>query len=142
LRVVMTDWGLFWKKTLAVFGLSLLVIPLVELRGGLPAIAYMVGLVVLHAFVLVIYFYRIRFRELDPDTRSLIARIGALAVMVYLLTAVTDFQESTPMSTLVLQMLGVSLLHTVVLALLMLRLEHRGTYARAVGPMPERASEN
>jgi hypothetical protein len=121
----MTDWALFLKKTVAVFALSLLLVPLVEMQGGVPAMVYMVGLVVLHVFVLGIYFYRIRFRELDPDPRSLVARVGALAAMVYLLAVVSDFDQSTPASTLLLQMLGVSVLHTLVLALLMVRINYR-----------------
>lgn len=128
-RVTMVDWGLFAKKTAAVFALSLLLVPLVEMKGGMPAVVYMVGLVVLHVFVLGIYFYRVRFRELDPDPRSLLARVGALAFMVYLLAVASNFDEATPMSTLLLQMLGVSVLHAVVLALLMLRVERRGYVA-------------
>lgn len=128
----MTSWPLFLKKTAAVFALSLLLVPLVEMRGGVPAMVYVVGLVVLHIFVLGIYFYRIRFRELDPDPRSLIARVGALAAMVYLLAVVSDFNQSTATSTLLLQMLGVSVLHTLVLALLMVRIQYRPGVATSV----------
>jgi hypothetical protein len=136
-RITMTDWPLFLKKTAAVFGLSLLLVPLVELKGGVPAMVYVVGLVALHVFVLGIYFYRIRFRELDPDVRSLLARVGALAFMIYLLAVASDFDQSTSMSTLVLQMAGVSLLHTVVLALLMLRIQ----YAKRLTPPPASLAE-
>ena len=131
MRVTMTDWPLFAKKTAMVFALSLLVIPLAQAKGGLPAMAYLMGLAGLHASVLVIYFYRIRVRELDPDARSLILRVAALVVVVYLLAVVSSFDESTPVSSLLVQMLGVSLLHTVVLALLMLRIQYRQPYPPA-----------
>lgn len=137
MRITMTDWPLFLKKTAAVFALSLLLVPLVELKGGVPAMVYVVGLVVLHVFVLGIYFYRIRFRELDPDVRSLFARVGALAFMIYLLAVASDFDQSTAMSTLVVQMAGVSLLHTVVLALLMIRIQYRPPDAAATALIEE-----
>lgn len=141
MRITMTDWPLFLKKTAAVFALSLLLVPLVELKGGVPAMVYVVGLVALHVFVLGIYFYRIRFRELDPDLRSLLARVGALAFMIYLLAVASDFDQSTPISTLVLQMAGVSLLHTVVLALLMIRIQYRAQRTRATA-LAEEAAES
>ena len=140
-RVSMTDWALFTRKTVAVFGLSLLVVPLVELQGGLPAMAYVMGLIALHLFVLAIYCYRVRFRELDPDARSLVARVGALAFMVYLLVVVSDFEESTPTSTLLLQMLVISVLHTVVLALLMTRIRYRGPHP-AIATLADEAAES
>jgi hypothetical protein len=140
-RITMTNWPLFLKKTAAVFALSLLLVPLVELKGGVPAMVYVVGLVVLHVFVLGIYFYRIRFRELDPDVRSLFARVGALAFMIYLLAVASDFDQSTAMSTLVVQMAGVSLLHTVVLALLMIRIQYRPPHAAATA-LVEEATES
>lgn len=133
MRLSMTSWPLFIKKTVAVFALSLLVVPLVGMKGGFPATAYLGGLVVLHVFVLAIYFYRIRFRELDHDLRSLIARVAALVFVGYLLLVVSDFDESTPRSTLVIQMLVVSVLHTAVLLLLMVRIA-RPDQAPAVGP--------
>ncbi len=139
MQVTMTDWPLFAKKTASVFALSLLVVPLVEMKGGMPATAYLAGLVGLHAFVLAIYFYRIRFTELDPDTRSLVARIGALLFVTYLLVVVSDFDESTPVSGLLIQMLGVSVLHTAVLALLMVRI-HRQPPAPA-GRLIDEASD-
>ncbi|MGE0227574.1 MAG: hypothetical protein AB7I38_02810 [Dehalococcoidia bacterium] len=123
----MTDWPLFIKKTVAVFALSLLVVPLVGMKGGFPATAYLVGLVALHVFVLGIYFYRIRFRELDHDYRSLIARVAALVFVGYLLLVVSDFDESTSRNTLAMQMIGVSVLHTAVLLLLMVRISRPDT---------------
>ncbi|HRC62955.1 MAG: hypothetical protein K1X87_10775 [Dehalococcoidia bacterium] len=136
MRLSMTSWPLFLKKTAAVFALSLLVVPLVGMKGGVPATVYLIGLVALHLFVLGIYFYRIRFRELDHDLRSLIARVAALAFVGYLLVAVSDFDESTPRSTLLTQMLVVSLLHTVVLVLLMVRISRSAAFTPSVSDEP------
>ncbi len=131
MRLTMTNWPLFIKKTVAVFALSLLVVPLVGMKGGFPATLYLVGLIVLHVFVLGIYLYRIRFRELDHDFRSLIARIAALAFVGFLLVPVSEFDDSTPRSTLIWQMLGVSVLHTAVLLLLMVRASRPDAYPRS-----------
>jgi len=137
----MTSWPLFIKKTVAVFALSLLVVPLVGLKGGFPATVYLVGLVALHLFVLGIYFYRIRIRELDHDYRSLVARVAALVFVGYLLVAVSDFDDSTPRSTLLVQMLVVSLLHTAVLVLLMLRISRPDLSSAAPRSIAEEPAE-
>ena len=120
---------LFLRKTASVFVLAFVLIPLVGMRSELPALLYAGTLVLLHIFVLVIYLYRVRFRELDPDWRSLSARVLALVAVTYLLSAVSRFEAGSPLSQLMLQMLGLSVLHTVMLALLMVRVER----PRAVG---------
>lgn len=141
MRLSMTSWPLFLKKTAAVFALSFLVIPLVQMKGGLPATLYLVGLVVLHVVVLGIYFYRIRFRDLDGDVRSLVARVAALVFVGYLLLAVSDFDESTPVSTLLIQMFGVSVLHTAVLVLLMVRLTRPASASYAGSSLTDEPAE-
>ena len=78
LRFVLSDSGLFVKKTVAVFVLSFALIPLVDVKGELPALLYAGALVILHVFVMGIYLYRVRFRELDADVRSLLARVLAV----------------------------------------------------------------
>lgn len=119
----MTSWSLFVKKTAAVFALAFALVPLLEVQGRLPAGLYVGGLVVLHLFVLGIYVYRVRFRELDGDARSLIARVAALLVVTYLLAVVSEFEPGSGREELLWQMLGVSVLHTVILVLLMTRVE-------------------
>lgn len=121
MRLAVTDMGLFVRKTVAVFVLSIALVPLIAAKGTLPALLYAGALVVIHVGVLVIYLYRVRIRELDPDLRSLAARLLALAVVSYLLVAASSFGPDTPRSTLVLQMLAVSALHMVVLLLMMVR---------------------
>jgi tellurite resistance protein TehA-like permease len=124
LRVQLADTALFIQKTVTVFAVSFALLPLVGLKSDIPATLYVVSLVVLHLFVLAIYLYRVRFRELDPDARSLVARLLAVAVVVYLLFAVSSFEEGAPRSTLASQMLGLSVLHTAMLALLMVRVRY------------------
>ncbi len=124
LRVELTDSALFITKTVTVFAVSFALLPLVDLKSDIPAMLYVVSLVVLHLFVLAIYLYRVRVRELDPDARSVVARLLAVAVVVYLLFAVSSFEEGAPLSTLALQMLGLSVLHTAMLALLMVRVRY------------------
>ncbi len=124
MRVELADTSLFIQKTVTVFAVSFALIPLVGLKSDIPATLYVVSLVVLHLFVLAIYLYRVRIRELDPDARSVVARLLAVAVVVYLLFAVSSFEEGAPRSTLALQMLGLSVLHTAILALLMVRVRY------------------
>lgn len=119
----MTSWSLFVKKTVAVFVLAFALVPLLEVKGQLPAGIYVGGLVALHLFVLGIYVYRVRFRDLDGDARSLIARVVALLVVTYLLGMVSAFEAGSGRGELLWQMLAVSVLHTVILVLLMTRVE-------------------
>ena len=135
MRFALVDRRLFLRKTAAVFALTLAVVPLTQFEDGVPASIYVAGLVALHVFVLGIYCYRVRFRELDPDTRSLGARVAALVAMGYLLFAVADFGSEGDVAILAAQMLGIAVLHTGVLALLMTRVDYA-----APTPAPERAS--
>lgn len=123
MRASLTNPRLFILKTLSVFALSLALVPLVAMKQQFPAVLYAGGLVVLHIVVLLVYVYRVRFRDLDADRRSLIARVVALAVVSYLLFAASSFEAGTPLMPMTLQMLGVSALHTIILALLMVRVE-------------------
>ncbi len=124
MRVTFTDWPLFLQKTVLVFALSFALIPLIGLKHDLPGLTYAALLVVLHIFVLVAYLYRVRFRDLDPNTRSLVARIVALLAVGYLLYAASDFNQGASRTTLAAQMLALSILHTVMLALLMVRVSY------------------
>lgn len=121
MRFVVSNPSLFAKKTGSVFILSFALVPLLQWKDDLPALAYSGSLVVLHIFILGIYLYRVRFRDLDPDRRSLIARLLGLAITVYLLSATSTFDANSSIPRLALQMLGVSIVHMGVLALLMVR---------------------
>lgn len=121
MRFVLLNPRLFVSKTAMVFVLSFALIPLLQWKNGIPALAYVGSMVVLHVFILGIYFYRVQFRDLDPDKRSLIARIMGLAITTYLLSTTSSFSAESSSTQLAAQMLAVSLVHMGILALLMVR---------------------
>lgn len=135
MRIRIVEPSLFVRKTLSVFVLAFALLPLISLKSQVPALAYIGALVVLHIGVLGVYFYRVRFRELDPDWRSLVARVAGLGLMVYLLLLVSKFDAEAPMSTLAMQMGVVSVLHTLVLLFLMARVDY-GTAPALEGGVP------
>ncbi len=124
-RIEFVDWPLFVRKTVAVFALTLLLVPLLELKSALPARAYLAGLVLLHLGVLAIYLYRVRLRDVAPDARALLARVAALALVSVPLALVSQFEPGTPTATLLAQALVVAMLHEIVLLLLMARVVRR-----------------
>lgn len=121
MRFVLSNPRLFAVKTASVFVLSFALVPLLQWKDDLPALLYTGSLVGLHVFILGVYLYRVRFRDLDPDRRSLVARVLGLAITVYLLSATSAFDADSSIPQLALQMLGVSLVHMLILALLMVR---------------------
>lgn len=125
MRIEFVDWPLFVRKTVAVFALTLLLVPLLELKSTLPARAYLAALVLLHVGVLVIYLYRVRLREVAPDARAVVARVSALVLVSVLLALVSKFDPAAPTATLLAQALAVALLHEVILLLLMARVVRR-----------------
>lgn len=139
MRIRIVDPSLFVKKTVSVFVLAFALLPLISLKSQVPALAYIGALVVLHIGVVGVYFYRVRFRELDPNWRSLVARVAGLAMMTYLLLLVSKFDPEAPMSTLALQMGIVSVLHTLVLLFLMARVDY-GSAAALEGGVPASTS--
>lgn len=69
-------------KTLAVVVLSYLLLPLVALKKDVYPVVYIGLLIITHVGVLVLYFYKVKFRKLDGSWRSLTARILALAFCI------------------------------------------------------------
>ena len=116
---------LFLIKTLSVLVLSYALLPILAIKGSIPAYLYVGLMIVIHIFVLAIYVYRVRFRELDASYRSLIARLIALGVVTYLLIVVSRFEDESSWTRLALQMLGVTVFHALLLALIMFRVERR-----------------
>jgi len=123
-RVRLVDSKLFVRKVVSVFALAFALLPLVELKSDIPALTYVTALLALHVFVVVVYFYRVRFRELDPDWRSLTARLFALGFVIYLLYAFSKFAVNASVGELAAQLFVLSVLHAVVLVLLMARIEY------------------
>ncbi|RJQ08288.1 MAG: hypothetical protein C4558_08295 [Dehalococcoidia bacterium] len=134
MRFVLSNPRLFVVKTGSVFVLSFALVPLLQWKGDIPALAYTSSLVALHIFILGIYLYRVRFRDLDPDRRSLVARVLGLAITVYLLSATSTFDADSSIPRLALQMLGVSFVHMLILALLMVRAVPAGHAGASTSP--------
>lgn len=116
---------LFLIKAASVLALSLALLPILAIKSSIPAFVYVGALIVIHIFVLAIYFYRVRFRDLDPNFRSLIARLIALVVVTYLLAVVSRFEPESSWTTLSYQMLGITAFHALLLALIMVRVDRR-----------------
>lgn len=114
---------LFVAKTIFVWAASFAFVPLIDANeeGRISAVVYAVVLVALHVLFLIIYFWRVRFRELDPNWRSLVARVLGLVASVYLLYLVAG-HLSTNLSTLSLELFGLCLVHTFILLLLTIRI--------------------
>lgn len=134
MRFVLSNPRLFLVKTSSVFALSFALVPLLQWKDDLPALVYTGSLVALHVFILGIYLYRVRFRDLDPDRRSLVARVLGLAITVYLLTATSTFDADSSIGRLAAQMLVVSLVHMLILALLMVRALPTGQASASTSP--------
>ena len=112
---------LFLTKTAVIVVASYAFIPLIALHnaGRISAIAYASILVALHVAFIVIYLYRVRWRELDGgDRRSIAARVLGLVACIYLLYLVAD-HLADGLGLLAIELLGLCVVHTVILALLM-----------------------
>lgn len=150
MRLRLTNPRLFVKKVVGTFAAALVLLPLVELKSDLPVLAYLIGLVVLHAVIVALYVYRTQLRSLDPDARSLIARLLALVVVGYLLWVFSSVDPEASRGLLVQRVFLVSILHAIVLALLMTRVSYRsaapepapgGLPAPPAGSPPRNAQE-
>ena len=126
MRVELLDRTLFIRKTIAVFAASFALLPLLELRSAVPALTYVVALVVLHVIVLIVYLFRIPMRQLASSWRGVAARVLALAVVFYLLILLSSFDEDASRATLAAQLFLVAVLHAVVLLLLSARIIREG----------------
>mmetsp|Transcript_4664 Transcript_4664/g.9329 ORF Transcript_4664/g.9329 Transcript_4664/m.9329 type:complete len:167 (-) Transcript_4664:210-710(-) len=128
--------ALLVKKTIFVFVLTYALIPLVMLKSDLPKLVYATFLVLLHLFILVVYFYKVNFRALDPDWRSLIARIAALVLTSYILyVAAKRGKGERELLRTCVEMFIICVIHTVVLALLVVRVRYEG-YERIGDKVP------
>jgi hypothetical protein len=72
-----------------VFGGSYALVPLMMSKSAMPAWMYVGLLLVIHIGVLIVYCWRVKFRSLDVDRVSLGARVLGLAVVTWLLSAVS-----------------------------------------------------
>ena len=126
-RLVLLTPALFVRKMVLVVLASYALLPLLAYKSSLPGALYVSLLIIIHVGVLVLYLYRVTFRDLDADRASLGGRILGLAFAIWLLTVVSGWQDRTHMGILAAQMLVLCLVHTLVLALLMVAVQEELT---------------
>ena len=124
-RLVLLKPELFLRKVVLVFLASYALLPLLAYKNSIPGALYVSLLILIHIGVLFLYLYRVTFRDLDIDRLSLGGRILGLAVVTWLLTVVSGWQDRTHIGVLAIQMLVLCLVHTVMLALLMVAVEEK-----------------
>ena len=122
-RLVLLKPALFLRKVMLVVVASYALLPLLAYKSSIPGALYVTLLILIHVGVLVLYLYRITFRDLDVDRLSLGGRILGLAVVTWLLTVVSGWQDRAHIGVLAVQMLVLCLVHTIMLALLMVAVE-------------------
>eukprot|EP01062_Namystynia_karyoxenos_P010899 TRINITY_DN13892_c0_g1_i1.p1 TRINITY_DN13892_c0_g1~~TRINITY_DN13892_c0_g1_i1.p1 ORF type:complete len:206 (+),score=76.00 TRINITY_DN13892_c0_g1_i1:76-618(+) len=115
---------LFLQKCALVIIVTFALFPLVRMKSSIPKLTFTLFLVGLHVVVLIVYLYRVKFRALDPDWRSVAARVLALLLMIGLLFLVARNERGSDL-VLALEMLGLCCIHTVVLLLLMVRVRYK-----------------
>lgn len=123
-RFVLQDPSLFVRKALLVFGASIALIPLLMMKATMPSSLYAIFLIVLHVAVLVVYFYRVRWQQLDADCKSLCARLLGLGISIWLLSVVSSAREGA-FARILLKLFVLCFVHTLTLALLMVAVERR-----------------
>ena len=126
-RFRFTDFRLFLVKTAVVVVASYAFIPLILLhnKGEITALVFALILVGLHLAFIVIYLYKVKFRELDPDWRSLSFRILGLCACLGLLILVAEFLADR-IWVLSLELLGLCAVHTLILSFLMIEVRRPG----------------
>jgi len=115
---------LFMKKVVLVVAGSFFLLPLIMYKSKLSGIVFAICLILIHVVVLVVYLYKVKFRELDVDRSSLGGRLLGLIVTIWLLTVVSGWTEGTSSIIMLgLQMVVLSFVHASVLAFLMVAVE-------------------
>eukprot|EP00298_Acanthocystis_sp_HF-20_P021337 c2762_g1_i1.p1 GENE.c2762_g1_i1~~c2762_g1_i1.p1 ORF type:complete len:186 (-),score=65.95 c2762_g1_i1:52-609(-) len=124
IRYIMTerDTKTFLLKTLFVFVLTFSLIPLIQEKEKLSSLTFTIFLVALHVFILIVYFYRVKFRSLDLTWRSVLGRVLALIFTVALLFFVAENEQEGDIVKVIAFMLALCVVHTFVLLLLVVRI--------------------
>jgi hypothetical protein len=122
-KLVLLKPALFVRKVILVVLASYALLPLLAYKSSLPGALYVSLLILIHIGVLGLYLYKVTFRDLDVDRISLGGRILGLALMIWLLAVVAGWEDRTHMGVLAVEMLVLCLVHTLVLALLMVAVE-------------------
>ena len=122
-RCMLPQPRLFQYKLAFTVVLSYALLPLTLFKSRLPSITYISFIIGIHVIVLFVYFWRVYVCGLDPDWRSLLARLAALALVIGLLFLIAD--ESPEDWWLAAWLALLCCVHGLVLALLMVKVEAR-----------------
>jgi hypothetical protein len=120
------------RKVATEFAAAYALLPLIRVKTQIPSLLYVGILVVLHIVVFGAYIYRVQFKDLDADLRSIVVRVAGIAVVVYLLILVVNFNGHQSILDLSERLFVMSVLHSAVIALLMLKVYSRLDRPRAV----------
>jgi hypothetical protein len=109
---------LFWRKV-AMVTLALLVLePLTYYKLYVPSVMYLSLILAVHVIFLYVYISHVPWRELWADKQGLLARIIGIVIVGYLLALV---HVSRNLLVILVNILAMSVLHSFILLLLMLR---------------------
>eukprot|EP01104_Vermistella_antarctica_P017045 TRINITY_DN5964_c0_g1_i1.p1 TRINITY_DN5964_c0_g1~~TRINITY_DN5964_c0_g1_i1.p1 ORF type:complete len:205 (+),score=56.81 TRINITY_DN5964_c0_g1_i1:163-777(+) len=127
-RIRLMNPRLFLTKTIVIIAASYAFIPLIALfnEGEISAVLFAIILVALHLFFIVIYLYRVRYRELDGDWKSLAYRLLGLIACIGLLFLVAG-TLSENLWVLAAELAALCVVHTFILSLLMVEVRLPGS---------------
>ncbi len=118
LAIELHEPHLFWRKVATVTFALLALEPLTYYKLYVPSVVYLSLILAVHIIFLYVYVSHIPWRELWADKRGLLARIIGIVIVGYLLALVHISQN---LWVILLNILAMSVLHSFILLLLMLR---------------------
>ena len=113
----------FLFKNLFIFAATYAFIPIIgeHDEGRIAGMTYALILVGLHLLFIVVYFWKVKFGQLDPDKKTLCARVVGLIFCLLLLMLVAGNLSDGDLSMLSVELLGLCAVHSLILALLSIR---------------------
>lgn len=111
---------LFIKKLALLCLATLLLVPLVYYKLEIPAMSYLVILIVIHLIFLFLYLFKVEWRSLTPNKITFILRLAAVIFFAYILAILKLVGE--PLFVL-LNLAVAFVVHALILFFLMIKLE-------------------
>jgi hypothetical protein len=118
LTVELHEPRIFWRKVVTVTLALLILEPLTYYRLYVPSVMYLSLILVVHVLFLYVYISHVPWRELWAVKRGLLARTIGIVIVGYLLALVHISQN---LWVILMNILAMSVLHSFILLLLMLR---------------------
>jgi hypothetical protein len=109
---------LFWRKVVMVTLALLVLEPLTYYKLYVPSVVYLSVILAVHIIFLYVYISHVPWRELWIDKQGLLARIIGIVIVGYLLALV---HVSPNLLVILVNILAMSVLHSFILLLLMLK---------------------